>query len=159
MKIGDTITEDRALQFLESDMVIAYQTLFRLVHVPLTDNQQAALVSFIFNLGSRRFKSSTLRQKINRKEYKAASLEFERWVYGRHPAKGLIKFPGLVSRRRRERMLFLSQEYEIMPLKPRPDILPFQYQKPRSSVPRVSASPSIFQKIAVVFFGLFKAGQ
>ena len=37
LKLGDAITEDRALQFLESDIVKAYHSLFRLVHVPLTD--------------------------------------------------------------------------------------------------------------------------
>ena len=154
LNIGDTITEDRALQFLESDMAKAYQALFRLVHVPLTDKQQTAIVSFIFNLGAGRFQSSTLRQKLNRKEYEPAAQEFGRWVYARHPAKGLIKFPGLVSRRRRERMLFLSLEYEITPLKPRTDILPFKYQ------PRLpGARESIWKKTAVIFVGLFKAGH
>lgn len=172
LRLGDTITEDTALQFLESDMVKAYQALFRLVHVPLTDNQQMALVSFIFNLGSGRFQASTLRQKLNRKEYKAASSEFGRWVYAHDPIKGLIKLPGLVSRRRRERMLFLSEKYESTPLKPRPGILPFKnYNKSRggrpstgsrpsaSSMPVASRTASLWQKVAVIFVGFFKTGQ
>src|SRR5262245_40271144 len=76
LDVGDAITEDMALQFLESDVVKAYQSLFRLVHVPLTDSQQTALVSFIFNLGAGRFQASTLRQKLNRQEYEAAAQEF-----------------------------------------------------------------------------------
>ena len=156
LKLGDTIGEEKALQFLESDLVKAYQSLFRLVHVPLTDNQQTALVSFIFNLGSGRFQASTLRQKLNRREYKAAAQEFERWVYAHHPVKGLIQPQGLVSRRRREKLLFLCEEPQNIPLKPRKDILPFlKYQKPSFPVPR----PSIWRKVAVVFIGLFKAGQ
>jgi GH24 family phage-related lysozyme (muramidase) len=158
--LGDTITEDTALQLLESDMVKAYQALFRLVHVPLTDNQQTALVSFIFNLGSGRFQASTLRQKLNRKEYKAASSEFDRWVYANDPIKGLMKLKGLVSRRRREKMIFLEQNYQSVPLKPHPDILPFKYyNKPRSSMPAASRTASLWQKVAVVFVGFFKTGQ
>jgi len=159
LKLGDTIMEDEALRFLESDVIKAYQALFRLVHAPLTDNQQTALVSFIFNLGDGRFQASTLRQKLNRKEFDAAAQEFGRWVYARHPTQGMVKLKGLMSRRRREAMLFLGQEAQRMPLKPHRDILPFKYQKSRPSAPKASTRPSIFQKIAVVFFGLFKAGQ
>jgi len=151
---GDIISEDRAWQFLESDLVKAYQSLFRLVHVPLTDNQQTALVSFIFNLGAGRFQASTLRSKLNRQEYKAASLEFERWVYARHPTEGLVKNRGLMSRRKREKMLFLLHEPHGMPLKPHMNISPFQYQKPKLSTPRLST----WQKAAAVFIGLFKTG-
>ncbi len=146
------------MELLESDMLKAYQALFRLVHVPLSDNQQTALVSFIFNLGAGRFQASTLRQKLNRQEYKAASSEFDRWVYANDPIKGLMKLKGLVSRRQREKMVFLSEGYQIMPLKQRPDILPFKYHKPRSSVPLVSAKASIWQKAAIVFVGFFKTG-
>jgi lysozyme len=161
LKLGDAISEERALQFLESDLIKAYQSLFRLIHVPLTNNQQTALVSFIFNLGAGRFQSSTLRQKLNRKEYEAAAQEFGRWVYARDPVKGLMITPqGLVSRRRREKLLFLTQETHSIPLKPRKDILPFKYGKqPHSSVPRASAPRrSFWQKAAVVFVGFFKAG-
>jgi|GEM_PF-2596569 len=153
LNLGDIITEDKALQFLESDTVKAYQSLFRLVHVPLTDNQQTALVSFIFNLGAGRFQASTLRQKLNRKEYKAASLEFERWVYARDPIKGLIVREGLAARRRREKMLFLNQAGQGMP--PHPNILLFTYQKPNLPAPRLSP----WQKAASIFLGLFKMGH
>ena len=153
LRIGDTITEDKALQFLESDMAEAYQALFRLVHVPLTDNQQTALVSFIFNLGAGRFQASTLRQKLNRREYEATAQEFGRWVYARDPIKGLLKLNGLASRRQREKTIFLKDEHQSMPLKPRPHILRFQHQ------PRSVARESVWQKAAVVFLGLFKTGQ
>lgn len=164
LKVGDSISEDRAIYLLETDLAKAYQSLFRLVHVPLTDNQQTALVSFIFNLGAGRFQASTLRQKLNRKDYEGAGEEFGRWVYARDPIKGLLKPQGLVSRRRREKNLFLSQELESVPLKPRPSILPFtKYQKPRLPVPRVisrqPARASVFQKAAVILVGFFKTGQ
>jgi lysozyme len=160
LKVGDVITEDIALQFLESDLVKTYQSLFRLVHVPLTDGQQTALVSFIFNLGAGRFQASTLRQKLNRQEYDAAAQEFERWVYARDPGRGLVKLNGLASRRRREQMLFQGEGYQSNPIRPRPDILPFQYRKPRSSVLRgAAARASILQKASAACLGLFKLGH
>ena len=155
LNLGNVISEDRAVQFLESDLIKAYQSLFRLVHVPLTDSQQTALVSFIFNLGAGRFQASTLRQKLNRKEYKAASLEFERWVYARDPIKGLVTRNGLVARRQREKMLFLSQIDRSVPLKPYADIIAFKFYNPHPYVPK----PSIWQKAAAIFVGFFKAGQ
>jgi lysozyme len=160
LKVGDTITEDVALQFLDADLVKAYQSLFRLIHVPLSDTQQTALVSFIFNLGTGRFQASTLRQKLNRQEYDAAAQEFDRWVYARDPRQGLVKLRGLASRRWREKMLFLGEERHSKPLRPRPDILPFRYRKPRSSVLRASAARvSILQKASAACMGLFKIGH
>jgi len=106
LNLGDCITEEQAAQFLESDVMRAYQALFRLVSVPLDDAQQTALVSFIFNLGGSRFQASTLRQKINRGEFEDAAQEFGRWVYARDPLKGLLRLKGLAARRRREQMLF-----------------------------------------------------
>jgi GH24 family phage-related lysozyme (muramidase) len=152
LKLGDTITEDRALRFLESDVIKAYQALFRLVHIPLTDSQQTALVSFIFNLGAGRFQASTLRQKLNRKEFDAAVQEFERWVYARHPIKGMMKLRGLSSRRRREAMLFLGEIAQSPPPKARQAS---KHQKPKSS--RLTGTrPSLWQKAAVICMGLFR---
>jgi lysozyme len=146
LKLGDTITEDEALRFLESDVIKAYQALFRLVHVPLTDNRQTALVSFIFNLGAGRFQASTLRQKINRREFDAAAQEFGRWVYARHPIKGMMKLRGLMSRRRREAMLFLGEIAQSPPPKARQAL---KHRKSKSS--RLTGTrPSLWQKAAAV---------
>ncbi|WP_408634807.1 glycoside hydrolase family protein [Rickettsia asiatica] len=41
--------------------------------MPLTEKQQAALISFIFNFGSGKFQASKLRQKLNRGEYLVAA--------------------------------------------------------------------------------------
>jgi hypothetical protein len=54
----------------------------RLARVVLNDNQRVALVSFIFNLGAGAFQASTLKQKLNRKEYQDAADQFLRWVHG-----------------------------------------------------------------------------
>jgi lysozyme len=70
----------------------------------LTQNQFDALVSFAFNLGLGVFQRSTLRQKVNRREYKAAAEEFLKYV----KAGGRV-LKGLVRRRTAERALFLSE--------------------------------------------------
>lgn len=72
-----------------------------LVTVELTENQFSALCSFVFNIGSGRFKASTLRAKLNRGDYEGASAEFPKWRRG-----GGRILPGLVRRRKSERELF-----------------------------------------------------
>jgi len=61
----------------------------------------AAVTSFVFNLGAARYKSSTLRRRINAGEWMDAAEEFDKWVL----AAGK-KMPGLVKRRAAERELF-----------------------------------------------------
>ncbi|MEY4463853.1 MAG: hypothetical protein RLZZ81_824 [Pseudomonadota bacterium] len=73
--------------------------------MPLTENRQAALISFIFNCGGGSFQASTLRQKLNRGEYANAANELLRWVH----VKGGVKLQGLVKRRAIERSLFLNE--------------------------------------------------
>lgn len=153
LNLGDTITEERALQFFESDVIKAYQALFRLVRVPLSDTQHTALVSFIFNFGSGRFQASTLRQKINRGEFEAAAQEFDRWVHARHPVLGMVRRKGLISRRRREKMLFLGQQGYAPTPRHRASV-PIKRSKP----PPSPFQPPLWQKVAATYAGLFKAG-
>ncbi|AFC73604.1 lysozyme [Rickettsia montanensis] len=63
--------------------------------MPLTENQQDALISFIFNCGAGAFQASTLRQKLNRGECANAANELLRWMH----AKGGLKLQGLVKLR------------------------------------------------------------
>ena len=102
--IGNKITKKQAESLLDSDIAKASNILFRYCHgLDLNRNQQAALISFIFNLGSGAFQSSTLRQKLNRGEYCIVSDEFPRWVYA-----GGKRINGLVCRRQAERELFMT---------------------------------------------------
>ena len=63
----------------------------------LTPKQEAACVSFIYNLGRGNFLSSTFLKKLKVNDMKAAQIECEKWVY----AKGK-KLAGLVKRRKAE---------------------------------------------------------
>jgi lysozyme len=103
VKAGDTCTEQQATDWLTSDMAWAFDELARVVTVPCTDNQQAALADFVFNLGSGNFESSTLLRKLNAGDYDGAADEFPKWVY----CDGVV-LQGLVIRRDNEQQLFLT---------------------------------------------------
>jgi len=102
---GMVITREQAATYFNHDLAIVEQEVSNLVKVPLTDNQFAALVSFVFNIGASAFKKSTLLKKLNTGDYDGAANEIGRWIF----AKGKI-FAGLISRREQERDLFLTPD-------------------------------------------------
>nr|WP_197509520.1 lysozyme [Bordetella bronchialis] len=80
------------------DIAQAAAAVRRLVKVPLTDWQRAALIDFTFNLGAGRLASSTLLKKLNAGDYAGACAEYDAWVKGR--VNGQLKtLPGLQNRR------------------------------------------------------------
>ena len=58
------------------------------------EGRLAAIVDFTFNLGAGRLQTSTLRRRINQRDWVATGQELRRWVYG-----GGRALPGLVARR------------------------------------------------------------
>ena len=92
-----SISIDAAHSLLEDDMMTAVGAVARLINVPLTAGQEAALIDFCFNCGSGNLQVSTLRRVVNRQEYDAAPTQLMRWVYARG-----MKLPGLVRRRQAE---------------------------------------------------------
>lgn len=77
------------------------------VKVHLSDNQLSALVSFVYNLGIGRLKSSTLLKKLNKGDYTGASQEFPKW--NNETKNGvLVPSSGLTKRRKAEQELFLT---------------------------------------------------
>ena len=98
---GLMITASDAVKLLYGDMLEADEAIDELVEVPLSENQRAALLSFIFNVGRNAFRGSTLLKLLNRSDYVAAGSQFPRW----NKASGVV-LPGLVKRRAAERKLF-----------------------------------------------------
>jgi lysozyme len=72
------------------------------------EGRLAAIVDFTFNLGAWRLQTSTLRRRVNQREWNAAGRELRRWVFG-----GGKVLPGLVSRREAEAALLLPLEDHI----------------------------------------------
>lgn len=101
VKIGDSITHERAEELLYADVKRFELAVNRLVDVPLTQYQFDALTSFAFNLGAGNLKSSTLLRLLNDGNYSGAADEFTRWVY----ADG-ERLRGLVRRRKAEAEMF-----------------------------------------------------
>ncbi len=64
------------------------------------EERLAAIVDFTFNLGGGRLQTSTLRRRVNQRDWAAAAKELRRWVYG-----GGKVLPGLVARREAEVLL------------------------------------------------------
>lgn len=70
--------------------------------VATNTNVWAALADFVYNLGIARYRSSTLRKRVDEKDFTAAGEELLRWTR----AGGRV-LPGLVKRRQAERELML----------------------------------------------------
>ena len=93
------ITEVEAENYLASDLQTALAATLRYCPVLATEpeGRLSAIVDFTFNLGAGRLQTSTLRRRINQRDWGAAGQELRRWVYG-----GGKVLPGLVSRREAE---------------------------------------------------------
>jgi len=64
------------------------------------ESRLAAIVDFTFNLGAGRLQTSTLRRRVNQRDWISVAQELRRWIYG-----GGKVLPGLVSRREAEAVL------------------------------------------------------
>jgi lysozyme len=101
------ITRKRALELLMSDADKAARSVRRLIKVPLNQQQFDALVSFTFNCGEGALAGSTLRKRLNRREYEGVPPELNKWVLS-----GGKRLPGLIRRRAAEGALFRSGRYD-----------------------------------------------
>ncbi len=93
------ITEAEAEVYLARDLQTALAATLRYCPVLVTEREGrlVAVVDFTFNLGGGRLQTSTLRRRVNQRDWGAAANELARWVYG-----GGKVLPGLVVRRAAE---------------------------------------------------------
>ena len=85
-------TQEQADADLVSDVTGAETAVLKLVTVPLQQYQFDALVSFTYNEGPGRLKSSTLLSLLNSRNYSLAALQFTRWdIVGGQPSEGLLR--------------------------------------------------------------------
>tara|TARA_R110000803_G_scaffold1629_11_gene5303 strand:- start:2800 stop:3177 length:378 start_codon:yes stop_codon:yes gene_type:complete len=95
------ITKNEAEFLLKRELRTTENAVARMVASKLTENQFSAICCLVYNVGSGRFRSSTIRMKLNRKDYIGASNEFWKW---RRAGGKILK--GLVRRRAEEKGLF-----------------------------------------------------
>ena len=98
------ITMEEGEAYLAADMADALRATLRFCPVLATEpeGRLAAIVDFTFNLGTGRLQTSTLRRRVNQRDWQGAASELKRWVYG----SGVI-LPGLVTRRAANAALLL----------------------------------------------------
>lgn len=117
VKMGQTITEQVASGLLMDDLEEAEAAVEKFITVPLNDNQFAALVSFAFNIGAEAFRRSTLRKKLNARDYDAVPGQLARWVNDNGK-----KLAGLVRRRKAEADLWNTPSVVIAPAPQSPPV-------------------------------------
>lgn len=103
LKLGQRFTDEDCLKQLAEDLVEHDTKMLRYIHVPITDYQHAALLSFTYNAGVGAFSKSTLLKKLNNGDYTAACNELSRW----NKAGGKV-LPGLTKRREAEKQMCLG---------------------------------------------------
>ena len=98
---GMRITKEQAEAFLLTDATSAQRIVRKYVRVPLAPWQEAALISFVYNLGMARFTGSTLLRLLNKGDYAQVTAQLARWNKG--TVKGvLVELRGLTRRRAAE---------------------------------------------------------
>lgn len=95
------LTEEQATKLLIKDLDRFESAVRSMVTVPLTQGQFDALVSFAYNLGEAKLRSSTLLKLLNAGDYDGARKQINRWVYSNGK-----KLDGLIRRRARETEMF-----------------------------------------------------
>ncbi len=101
------IAEAEAEIYLAHDLKIALAATLRYCPVLATESEGrlGSIVDFTFNLGAGQLQTSTLRRRINQRDWPSAAYELRRWIYG-----GGRALPGLSARRASEATYLVSQE-------------------------------------------------
>lgn len=100
MKMSESEANTYLLEHLNSSYVPAVK---RYVTAEATQGEFDAMVSFVYNLGSGNFSTSTLLKKFNAGDHEGAAKEFLRWNKA-----GGVPLAGLTTRRQAEMETFLS---------------------------------------------------
>jgi lysozyme len=93
-----------AEMLMEEDITKFARAALKLSPILATEDEKlCAVADFCFNLGTGRYKASTLKRKVDAGEWDDAADELSKWVWG-----GGRKLPGLVARRAAEARLMIG---------------------------------------------------
>lgn len=101
VRMGDVCTQEQADQWLLDDLHTAINAVESLVTVPLTDDEESALVDLVYNIGQGNFSHSTLLRLLNSGDFSGAAAQFDVW----DKAGGAV-LAGLLRRRQAETDMF-----------------------------------------------------
>lgn len=113
VKPGDRATREQCDRFFETDVGVAFAAIDRLVKVPMSEPQRAAVTSFCaFNIGPTKCSTSTFLRKLNAGDRVGACREIPRWIFdgGRDCRIRANNCFGQVERRAQEEELCLTGE-------------------------------------------------
>lgn len=109
---GWVITKAKGEELLSADLAMAGALIRRRIGAvvdELTDNQYAALLSFVFNLGAA--PTWTIWKVLKARAFDQVPVQLIRFVYATDPKTGKkVKLPGLVKRRTEEVQLWSTDE-------------------------------------------------
>lgn len=104
--LGKTYTDEECFELLAKDLVPVFNAIKRYVKVPISDEIEAALASFIFNVGIGNFRNSTLLKELNKGNYESACAQLSLWFKATERSTGKkVILKGLIKRRADERKL------------------------------------------------------
>ena len=133
--IGKKIPESQISKWLDADNDIAERFVNTKIKVALNDNQFAALVMWVFNIGVGAAERSTLVKKLNAGDYDSVPAQLKRWNKTRVNGK-MIESNGLVKRRADEIAYWLADENVAPKPVPRPKNKPTGTQVGELEVPK-----------------------
>lgn len=109
VKKGDYKTDDGCLESLAEELSIHHKQMMPYIKVPISEKEEAAYLSFTYNVGVGAFSKSTLLKRLNDKRRVEACNELLRW-----DKAGGKTLRGLTRRRQAENKMCLEgvAEYE-----------------------------------------------
>lgn len=108
VKFKMTITKEQAEEYLAKDLAIAEKALTPIKN--LTQYEYDALVSLVFNIGTTKFKNSTIRRLLLQGNKDLAANQFKVWNKVTIGNDKVVS-NGLINRRAKETKLFTTGDY------------------------------------------------
>lgn len=139
--IGKEIPKSQIDKWLDADNDVAERFVNTKIKVPLNDNQFAALVFWVFNVGTYAgpnntgTENTTLVKKLNAKDYDSVPAQLKRWNKTRVHGK-MIESNGLIKRRADEIAYWLADTSVAPKPVPRPKDKPTGTQTAELEVPK-----------------------
>lgn len=105
---GTVWTQAQCAQALSDHLDTLEKGLLPLIKVPVNEDQWAAIVSLVYNIGIGAFKNSTLLKRLNEGHFSEAANEFLKWDHA-----GGKEVKGLYNRRLIEQKLFTTVTKDV----------------------------------------------